>query len=318
MKKRSLPALILALVLILTGYGAFSASAASGGVCYLDTEEDAVFRMLTTPPLYEVREGTMVSGVAELPVDVTESYRGQYGIPADADRGYAYQISLQELCWQDGTAVTAADLSRAMEATLETGWIAGATQFLEGWERESENIISLKEAGFSSVAQAQEAGYHRFYVNLETFWGLDTGWESATSRTKIRDYAMPSGLLERYVTAGYLYETYLAEGMDYDYLQPEFVGITAEPEERMTLEDVGLLEIGERELVLILQGPTTAGVVASRLAALTPVRPDGMALSYGPYQIVSREEDQITLERNPYWSGDTTSFPADTILCKHR
>lgn len=317
--KRS-PLAILLILAVLLGVPALASGVETEApVLYLDEDparSDAV-RRLTTPTLYELADGAFVSGAAQLGVDVTGEYRGSWGIPADAERGYAFQITLNDLYWQDGTAVSALDLYRVLEESLrENLWIAGAAEYLDGWEAEAAQVISLEEAGFDSAAAARDAGYHRFYIDLSQFWGLDVQWESVTSRERIRDYAMPGGLLEYYVTPGYLYQQYLADGKDYAHWQSSFLGVTAQRETEMTMEDVGILVTGQRELVLITGTPTTVSVLAERLADLTLSPEDGSGMAYGPYCLTTDSGGEILLEQNPYWNGDAPQYPR--ILCRTR
>lgn len=292
------------------------------------TPEKKFLRSLTTTPLYSVAEGEVVPGFAALPEDVTAEYLGTNGIPLDAERGYAFRITLDgSVFWEDGTAVTAEDVRFAIQKLLPGyQWLAGAEEFAAGWERETDHVISLEAAGFDSVAAAREAGYNRFYVDMAEFWGLEAGWGSADDRTRVQDYAMPAGLAEMYVTSGYLYTRYLADGMDYDHLQAEFVGVSAEPENRMTVEDVGILVTGEQELVVIAAEPMTARTVALKLSGLCLFRqelygesygtsPENYC-SYGPYRVVSAGTEEIVLERNEYWQGETADHPADRIECR--
>lgn len=302
---------VLILALVLGGCRASApATQTDGGVVYrMDTmpaepRQEETIRRLTQPRLYDISDGAVVSGIAQLPVDVTADYRGSYGIPGDANRGYAFQIALDELCRSDGRALTARAFSEAMEIE-NYPWIAGVTELLEGWERESENVISLKEAGFSGVADAQAAGYHRFYVNCEEFWGLDTGWISTSARERIRDYAMLSGVSELFVTGGYLYRYYLEDGMDYDHWQADYVGVTAQPEARMTMEDVGILVTEDDCLIIITAEPATSSLVAARLMDLIPAG-DG---DFGPYYVASVTDEAIVLEENPYWTGTRPDYP---------
>ena len=329
--------LILLLCLSLAGCMQVSATAeptdvpVSTAVYYMDalpgswdagsaqTPEEEYLHRLTNPPLYSVADGQIVPGIAQLPEDVTAEYRGIYGVPADADRGYAFRVTLDSLCWEDGTAVSASEVLAAVEDRIgEYLWLAGAAEFDQGWERETANVISLEEAGFDSAAAAREAGYHRFYVDMEHFWGLEDGWSSASDRTRVQDYAMPAGLLEMYVTSGYLYEQYLADGMSYDHLQAEFLGVSAQPDDRMTMEDVGILMTGEKEFVVIVAEPVTVSVAAERLSGLYPVKQGADSAAYGPYRIASAGAEEIVLERNPFWQGDTAEYPADRILCRVR
>ena len=349
-------AVILAVILCLslTGCMAVSAATVSAGpeastaIYYMDTlpgnwsiesaqtPEKEYLRDLTTTALYRAEDGEVAPELAALPEDVTQDYYGTYGIPTDAQRGYAFRISLDEqVFWENGTAVTADDVLFAVEKMLLSEscsqdylWIAGAEEFTAGWERETDNVISLEEAGFDSVTAAGEAGYHRFYVDMEHFWGLEAGWGSTMNRTRVQDYAMPTGLNEMYLTSGYLYNQYLADGMGYDHLQAEFVGISAEPENRMTMEDVGILKTGEHEFVVIAGEPVTASVAAARLSKLCLFAQElyneayGTSTetysSYGPYRVVSAGAEEIALERNPYWQGDTGAYPADRIVCLPR
>ena len=52
--------------------------------------------------------------------DVTANYKGQYGVPADAAKAYAYEIELRnDLKWDDGSAITAADFVYSMKQQLD-------------------------------------------------------------------------------------------------------------------------------------------------------------------------------------------------------
>lgn len=291
------------------------------------TPEKEFLRSLTTAPLYHVNEDGIEPGFCALPEDVTAQFTGTYGIPTDAQRGYAFRICLEEIFWDDGRAVAAEDLRFSMETLLdEYSWLAGAREYADGWERETDRVLSLEEAGFASVGEAREAGYNRFYVDMEHFWGLEAGWSGADDRTRVQDYAMPAGLAEMYVTSGYLYERYLAEGMDYDHLQPEFVGISAEPENRMLPEDVGMITVSDRELIVVTAEPMSARSVALKLSELVLLRQELYSesygtspenyCSYGPYRIVSADAAVITLERNEYWTQGYEDSPAQRIECR--
>lgn len=294
------------------------------------TPEKEFLRGLTTTPLYRVEDGKVVPDFGAMPEDVTAEFLGTWGVPFDAERGYAFRIRLDDnVFWEDGSPVTAEDVVFAVQTLFdEYRWLAGAEEFAAGWERETENVISLEEAGFDSVAAAREAGFNRFYVDMAQFWGLEAGWGSSADRTRVQDYAMPAGLAEMYVTSGYLYSRYLADGMEYDHLQAEFVGISAEPENRMTMEDVGILANGERELVIITAQPMTVQTVALKLSGLCLFRQELYGedygttpetyCSYGPYRIVFVSAEEIALERNEYWARGTDDYPAERIECRPR
>ena len=332
---------VLALALTLSGCTSVSAAAelpsqpeSRTAVRYLVNGNEAEYlRQMTTAAFYTLKDGELAEGLAKLPEDVTGEYAANetWEIPAGAERGYAFRIRLrEEVFWEDGVGVSAGDVLYTVRTLLQSEehgadylWLANGDGFRNGRERESGAVISLEEAGYDTVAAAREAGYSRFYVDLSNFWGLEAGWVNAANRTRFVDYAMPAGLDERYVTPAYLYRQYLAEGAAFDYLQGEFVGVTAQRQDVLTLDDVGILMTGDHELVVISEEPVAARTVAARLAALCLLRenPDGAADSecaYGPYRIASADGEEILLERNPFWQGGTEDYPADRIVCRLR
>ena len=272
---------------------------------------------LISEPLFRLEEGAPVaSQAAELPLDVTAEFAGQYGIPANAARGYAFAISIRDgAAWETGEPVTAADWYVTVERLLEQDVfpleIANYRAYLRGDTLPAGQVVSLMDAGFSSVAEAKEAGYTDFYVETETFWGLDnTGWHRITDRTKLFDSSIPSGCEEMFVTPAYLYRRYLAGGT-LAMFQSEFVGIPAVEGEKLSREHVGLVAEDGR-LVLILQEPATSEYVALKLAGLYPA-PEGYdakaaVAACGPYRVAEAAADQILLEPNPYWNGETTEY----------
>lgn len=297
-----------------------------------DTTEKVFLRDLTTAAMYRFStEGELGSDLAEAPVDVTAEYAGTYGVPAFGARGYAYRIRINEAaCWEDGTPITAEDflfsLERLMEGGRDFGWIANVNAYLSGQEKLTENVISLQDAGFDSVTAAQEAGYSLFYVDTANFWGLDAGWLPIDSRHRIRDYAIPSGLNEQYVTAAYLYENYLCDGAVNDHFQREFVGISGEPEIQYTFSDIGFLVTGELELTLVLEKPMTGTALAAQLQDFFLFReslwsdrygttPEDYC-GYGPWMITSSGPEEIALVRNPNWWGKTAAGDFDRLLCR--
>ena len=55
---------------------------------------------------------------AEMPVDVTAEYAGQYGV-SEGETGKAWRIALnQDLTWDDGTKITSADFVYSMQQLL--------------------------------------------------------------------------------------------------------------------------------------------------------------------------------------------------------
>lgn len=270
-------------------------------------------------------DGTIVPSLAAgLPVDVTAKFAGDetYGVPGDAVRGYAFQIDLIENAkWEDGTAITADDYLFTLETLVRNGGalpLANLEAYRAGKCRDAETIISLGDAGYSSEAAARAAGITSFYLDTEGFWGLGGGWQPIESRSRLRDYAMPAGLDEYFVTPAYLYGKYLADGTSYSRWQEEFLGISTASDDFYTIADVGFEKTGTYQITLILSQPATASSLALMLEDIYLIREsvwgDGYAestecySSCGPYRISSVTGEEILLEANPYWHGP----PAET------
>lgn len=277
---------------------------------------------LTGEPLYRICDGAVVAAqAAQLPVDVTAEFAGRYHIPAQATRGYAYAITLREgTFWDDGRALTLSDWVYTIEKQLERDQfpleIANYRAYVRGDTAPAEEIVSLMDAGYGSVEEAEEAGIFDFYVDTTQFWGLDTGWCRSTDRTRLFDEAIPSGCEEMYVTPAYLYREYLGKTGTQTMFQSEFVGIPVQSGEKMTMNDVGLFVDGDR-LVIVLQQQTTATHLALILADFYPVPSgtDGAAyVGCGPYSVAERNENEILLTPNPYWTGEAAAF--EQVLCR--
>lgn len=293
------------------------------------TAEGERILTLTADPLYLLSaDGAELSPcmAAELPQDVTETYAGTFGIPEDAKRGYAFSISLRNgACWEDGTDVKAADYLFSLETLLMeqtlTLPLANLQAFYDQAPKPGEEILSLSQAGFATLEEAREAGYELFYVDVGHFWGLDAGWVSIQDRTRLKDSAIPSGITEMYVSGAYLFDRYLKTGALYDIYQGEFLGLCSQGGQ-IAWEDVGLLQAGSQEFVLILETPATARGIALALKDLIPVRQSlytgnygtfGNYLSCGPYRIAALEGGEMRLEPNPHWSGSREIPNADRI-----
>lgn len=290
------------------------------------TAEKEFLLSLTAAEFYTVAGGTgeIVPILAEgLPQDVTGAYAGKYGVPAQAVRGYAFEIALNPAaCWEDGTPVTAEQAVRSLRFLLENGGslpeLANAAAFRRGENRPSGEIVSLETAGFAGEAEARQAGYSEFYLDTAGFWGLDGGWRPVTDGTRLRDYAMPAGMDEMYVSAAYLYRNYLADGAPYSRFQREFVGVAAPGNEALNLDDVGIVKTGERCFTLILARPSTASALALALDGVYLLS-DGVdasanCQSNGAYRVVRADAREIVLEPNPRWWGSPAAY--DRVVCR--
>ena len=330
----------LALVLILCLFPVMGASAAETtvptqsiskiGICELDSLPKAwgpfadasngkdLILDLTTAPFYKITEnGEFSASLAGLPEDITAEFEAEekFGVPENARRGYVFRIDLNpNIYWEDGTKVTAADvqftlLSYARQNALDIT-IAGMNDFLQGVQNPSGDVVSLQKAGFSSMAEAEEAGHHHFYLDMTHFWGLDGGWVSIDSRTVFHDRAIPTGVNEMYITPAYLYLNHLRDGGRQDHLQSEFIGIV-NGTTPMTEKDMGMIARDNHQLILILEEPTTVNALTAALSNLIIVKENRFGLgygssvasycSYGPYKVVTVNPREIILEPNGAW-----------------
>ena len=293
----------------------------------LESPEAEFIQDLTGGGMYQIshKDNFILSHLTtNLLEDVTAEYRGTYGIPENAVRGYAYRITLNDkACWDDGTPINADSWMYTLHKMLESGnesmlILANAAAYRNG-ETHDPQIISLAAAGYNSVAEAQEAGITDFYVDVEHYWGLGEGWRPVTDITRLKDPAMTQGYGEMYVSAAWLYNRYLADERPYAYFQREFVGIAGEGAP-VTLNDVGMLKTGDYELVLILEEPEAETSLKMKLAEFRMVRAgstyrsaEGSA-SYGPYRVAEVTAEGIRLEKNPNWWGKSGQY--DEILCR--
>lgn len=280
---------------------------------------------LTTVPFYQLSKNSVFSAsLAALPEDITANFEtdSKFGVPENARRGYVFRIDLNpNIYWEDGTKVTADDVQFTLIAYAQQNalniTIAGMDDYLQGYQNSSGAVNSLQQAGFSSLAEAQQAGFTQFYLDMTHFWGLDEGWVNIDSREIFHDRAIPTGVTEMYITPAYLYNQYLKDGAQQDHLQSEFIGIAANATP-MTEKDLGMVAKDAHQLILILEEPTTAAALTAELSKLIVVKEDRFGLgygssvpsycSYGPYKVATVNPREIILVPNEFW---TQNVPYD-------
>lgn len=270
---------------------------------------------------------------AAAPEDVTAIFAGNstYGVPADAQSGYAFRIDLNpDAVWEDGTPINADTYIYSMRQMLDcdqqnyraAGFYSGQVVLAGAYNYHMQNQVGLKtyrtlaDAGYSSVAEARNDGVTEFYLDMTSFWGLGCGWVNLEDETLYVDDAVSESDEEAEVSAKYLYETYLADGATYAAYQTAFVGLLEKTVEETTFDQVGLLKTGEYQIVLILEKPTTAEILQSNLLLGWLVKEDlyeqwglfyGTAVdryaSCGPYKLTYISEEEIQLARNDAWYG---------------
>lgn len=290
----------------------------------------------TTAAMYTLADdGSWTPVLASaLPEDVTADYAGSYGIPSDARGGYAYRILLNaQARWDDGLMITADDYIFSVQKLLEDeenrqNWLflANAAAVLSEKKIPGDDIVNLRQAGFSNMQEALNAGHVDFYVDTTHFWGLNAGWLPITDRNRLMDFAMPSGMDERTVTPAYLYARYLADGSENSRLQRDFIGVSKSYQNSYTMEDLGLIKAGSFELVLLLQEPLAPSALMQKLENLFLFRKsywskdyatsDATYCGYGPYRITSADSAQIILEPNEFWWGTPVSDQFHRIICR--
>lgn len=301
-----------------------------------DTEEKLWLRKNTSAPVYTftadgIWEPVLVTA---LPEDVTAEYAGTYGIPASAQTGYAFRIQLRkDARWEDGLLITADDYIFSIQRLLEDeenrpNWtfLAYAEEALSGTKKPGSEIIPLRDAKLSNIQDALDAGFTDLYIDTSRFWGLEGGWCPISDRTRMQDFAMPSGMDERFVSPAYLYTYYLAEGKENSRLQDRFIGFCKPQDEVFTMDDLGILKINSFELVFLLDEPVTLSTFIQKFENLFLFResywgkkyassPDTYC-SYGPYRITVKEKDHVILEPNEFWFGEPVSDAFDRIICR--
>ena len=207
---------------------------------------------------------------ASMAVDVTEKVKAEhpeFGIPESATSGFAYTIDLNtNLTWDDGTPITAETYVESMKRLLDpklmnyraedvyTGdlVIAGA----KAYANQGKSIfkpLGMKVSDYLANGGKAED----LYVNME-FWGVNaangTKYGSVTDDTMVRDPSVAEGEPEDYVSAKYLFDTYLGAGCPYEAYSSEYVGtMIVEFPDAKDFSTVGLYASGDYQLTLVLE-----------------------------------------------------------------
>lgn len=301
-----------------------------------ETEEKLWLQKQTSAPVYTYTEEGIWEPVlvTALPEDVTAEYAGTYGIPATAQTGYGFRVRLRkDARWEDGLLITADDYIFSIRKLLEDeenrpNWtfLANAEASLSGKKKPGTEIVRLQDEDFTDVQAALDAGFTDLYIDTTRFWGLDGGWQSISSRTRMQDFAMPSGMDERFVSPAYLYSYYLSDGKENSRLQSRYIGLCKPLEEVYTMDDLGVLKINSFELVFLLDEPVTLSTFLQKLENLFLFRESYWGktyatsaetyCSYGPYRIAAAEKDRIILQPNEFWFGEPVSEDFDRIICQ--
>ena len=204
--------------------------------------------------------------------DVTASVDAKWGYTdaQKAEGGYAWKITLRnDLKWDDGTAITAADFEYSMQQLLDPAFMNfrantyydtlmiknSKVYFFQNQEGTYETVLSL---GYASLQEAIDAG-KELYVDAWGFWGaegyIDAAGNEVPQWVSINDETVYSadGAGDDAFSGKALYTdygAYLEVGAGYD----AYIALYVENEVRnVKWEDVGIYAVeGENAIVLCL------------------------------------------------------------------
>ncbi len=281
---------------------------------------------------------------ADAVTDITATFadKAKYGVPADATEAYVYQIDLNQYAlWADGTPINADTYIYSMQQCLDpvmknyransyfdsTAQLYNARAYFNNDKAGVTEQVSIGSMAYESCADVLADG-KPLYVDMG-FWGVAAEDGSTIlpieDETLIRDEAVEEGQDEDYVSAKYLYETYLADGAPYSSYAADYI-YTDITYSAVEWDDVGLLKTGDYQIVYITQNPcdmfnfltactsnwivyeplyeagkeTKAGLIATNYGTSAETY-----MSAGPYKLVSFEKDkQLVLEKNENWIGN--------------
>lgn len=321
-----------------------------------ETEYDYYVLRHTTMGLYDMVAGEKPGSFKLIPEmavgeprDVGERYAGNelYGIPTENFEGLAWEIDLNpDAVWEDGTPINADTYINSMKLLLDPQYkLPRAAVYCSGrfairnadhYYRQDQlgQIVyaTLKELGYTSVEEAREDGYEKFYLDMEGFWHLDCGFVDITDTTELRDETIQEGKKEDAVSAKYLYDKYLKTGKGFSAFQSEYIAVRTQDVQEVEWIDVGIKKSGEYQLTLFLEAPITAQELKYNLTTnwIVPENYDPAVygrdaddyLSYGPYRLVSTLPGiNLRLEKNKNWYGYSDGkhedqFQTTNIFCR--
>lgn len=133
--------------------------------------------------------------------DVTARYAGRYGLNAD-DKGYVWKITLREdLVWDDGNTITAADFVYSMKEQLSplfrnyraSSYYDGnlIIRNAKGYAKQGLVLNETLSEIFASVSEANAAGYNEIYLDLtaveKLFYDYGFGIYSEAKQSGVTD-----------------------------------------------------------------------------------------------------------------------------------
>lgn len=294
---------------------------------------------------------------ADYPVDVTADYVGKFGVK-EGDSAKAWKIALNPAAtWDDGTPITADDYIYSMQQQLNPKMLNRRADSYYAGDLviyNAKNYLYGGKTVYNLITKAPAelvAAGTTVYLDMD-FWGcvgaLDATGNAAPKYVSIADDTMYRDLAvadetaaEAWVSAKYLYETYLADGQVYASYQGQYL-YTSETAKKVTWDEVGLVKLDDYTIVIVLLNPMEEATfyMPYNLSSTWLVKKDlyeaskkffdaegkeltadgdncvtitstycttvASSASYGPYKLTYFEADkQLTFERNDKWYGYT-------------
>ena len=163
---------------------------------------------------------------AEMPVDVTAEYVGQYGVQ-EGEKYKAWRIALNpDACWDNGEKITADDYVYSMQQLLNPKML---NRRADSYYAGSFQVVNAKNYLYAGGATYElytgEQDVSTLCVDMWNFWGLQgctdaegnecPQYVSVNDDTMYRDPAVAEGEAEDWVSGKYLWDNYLTEGAPY-------------------------------------------------------------------------------------------------------
>ena len=321
-----------------------------------ETNDDGNILALTTMGLYDIVLNADKTGyaiipemAAELPVDVTAEYVGKFGVE-EGETAKAFRIALnKDATWDNGEKITADDYIYSMQQMLNRradSYYAGDMIVYN-----AKNYLYAGKTTYDKITDTAEnlvAAGTDVYLDLASLWNMGgavdadgnvlPNYVNISDETQYRDAGVAEGEDEAWVSAKYIFDTYLAAGKPYEGEQGNYL-YTASIAPETSWDDVGLVKVDDYTIDLILEKPVDEAAfympynlgsswlvykplyeqcksffdadgkqVATEEEAAT-VSTDycksvEKTIGYGPYKMTYFELDkQITFERNDEWYG---------------
>lgn len=291
---------------------------------------------------------------AELPVDVTAEYVGKFGVE-EGETDKAFRIALnQDATWQNGEKITADDYIYSMQQQLNPKMLNRRADSYYAGDMivyNAKNYLYAGKTSYDKIADTAEnliAAGNDVYLDM-SFWGVvgapDSEGNAAPQYVSVADDTMyrdagveDENADEAWVSAKYIFETYLAEGKQYNSYAADYL-YTATIAPETAWEDVGLIKVDDYTIDLVLEKPVEESAfympynLGSNWLVYKPLYEEcktffdangkeveteeeaatvstdyckslEKTIGYGPYKMTYFELDkQISFERNEEWYG---------------